>query len=150
MEVACERDAELIARLSKLPEAMVLAYFWSLVRQDVDRSTLLMQLTHVVIGRPPDWNKKAIRMAHEQRRHSSRLKVDSHQCFACRDVSHRHYFHHIVEVQNGGSNDVRNLVPLCFRCHQVLHPWLTVEPEPVVVSDFESLRSIMGRVDFGR
>lgn len=32
--------------------------------------------------------------------------------------------HHIVALKNGGTNRPHNIVTLCDRCHQVIHPWL--------------------------
>ena len=51
------------------------------------------------------------------------------QCWACSgwaDV----FNHHIVQLQNGGTNHHRNLVRICGECHRVIHPWLRKPSEP--------------------
>jgi biotin operon repressor len=54
------------------------------------------------------------------------LKRDQHRCQECR----RHQgvwsgldlqVHHILPVENGGGNDITNLVTVCNRCHWRLH-----------------------------
>jgi hypothetical protein len=32
--------------------------------------------------------------------------------------------HHIVQLQNGGTNGHQNLIPLCNMCHEEVHPWM--------------------------
>lgn len=32
--------------------------------------------------------------------------------------------HHIIELQYGGSNSPKNIVPICSKCHSKVHPWL--------------------------
>lgn len=34
--------------------------------------------------------------------------------------------HHVIQIQNGGRNEKKNLVPLCDGCHGQIHPWLDV------------------------
>jgi 5-methylcytosine-specific restriction endonuclease McrA len=46
------------------------------------------------------------------------------ECFACLSRDWMTYWHHVVQVQHGGDNDPRNLVSICHRCHQRVHPWL--------------------------
>ena len=44
------------------------------------------------------------------------------RCFACNTQSkHRH---HIILIKYGGTNDPRNIEPLCERCHRIIHPHL--------------------------
>ena len=139
---------EITARLCQLPEEQVLHWFWLMERQDAPRFELLEQLSTVVIQRPDDWDRAAIRREHERNVSAELFKrYDTSACFSCR-VSRRVYFHHVIEVQNGGSNTWRNLVPICFPCHQVLHPWLKVEPPSYSVHGWESVGDI-GRRTLG-
>lgn len=32
--------------------------------------------------------------------------------------------HHILPIKDGGQNAKRNLVSLCKRCHEFIHPWM--------------------------
>ncbi len=32
--------------------------------------------------------------------------------------------HHVIQIQHGGRNDKRNLVPICNDCHCKIHPWM--------------------------
>lgn len=102
------------------PEARILAYFWTMVRADADRLDLLRQLASVKVQRPPDWDRAAVRA-------TSRRHLQVNQCFGCRTGSRRLYWHHIIEVQYGGSNIADNLVAICLRCHATVHPWLPAE-----------------------
>tara|TARA_B100000749_G_scaffold257283_1_gene226519 strand:- start:980 stop:1393 length:414 start_codon:yes stop_codon:yes gene_type:complete len=44
-------------------------------------------------------------------------------CFVCGepDVTQRH---HIIQIQNGGRNCKRNVIPICNKCHSRIHPWM--------------------------
>jgi hypothetical protein len=137
-------DADLVSRLSALPEPHVLNYFWMMRREGVPALELLAQLSKVRIKRPASWNPAKIRKQHEAG--DGMGPADKQQCFGCTATNRRLYSHHIVEVFHGGSNDVRNKVALCFGCHKTLHPWLTEEPPPSHVNGFESLYDIAKRV----
>lgn len=138
-------DPAVVARLSALQEERILDYFWLMVRGEaVDRLGLLLQITPVVVQRPAEWSYAAIRREHESYRPAFGVKLDRKRCFAC-DAGHRTlYFHHIIEVHHGGSNTLRNQVPLCFACHQFLHPWLK-DPDPVVGTALEVVAAIAPR-----
>lgn len=144
---ATEIDAAIVERLKAMPEHLILAYFWLMYRKGAERLPLLLQLSKVVVERPATWDRAQVRREHEQWVKHRPMVIDTRMCFACGDTGHRHYFHHILEVQHGGSNTGRNLVPLCFACHQYLHPWLTEEPASVPQrgsgSGFESLHDIL-------
>lgn len=32
--------------------------------------------------------------------------------------------HHIIQIQNGGRNEKRNIISLCIPCHAEIHPWM--------------------------
>lgn len=140
-------ETDMIARLQALPENRILDYFWMVYRNGDsvanDTLELLSQMGRVHVLRPVSWNPAVIRKEHER---GARSSYQERKCFACHNTKHRLYSHHVLEVYHGGSNDPRNQVPLCFICHQKLHPWLTVEPEPYRVKGFESLYRIAKRV----
>jgi 5-methylcytosine-specific restriction endonuclease McrA len=131
-------DADIITRLSALEEPWILSYFWDVIRRGADHMAALVQLTQVTVQRPAAWAPDAVRSAHQ---HGPR-GIATRQCFGCR-AERKLYVHHVIEIQHGGSNDPRNRVPLCFSCHQRLHPWLQDEPAR---HEFESVREIMPRV----
>jgi 5-methylcytosine-specific restriction endonuclease McrA len=131
----------LVARLSTYPQERVLNYFWHVMRQlarehTTERLFMLGLVGEVTIARPLTWDYAAIRREHEQ---GPRRTLHRHQCFVCAAPGPL-YLHHIVEVHHGGDNHPRNLVPLCFRCHQALHPWLI---PPAHTSNWVPLRAIM-------
>lgn len=43
-------------------------------------------------------------------------------CFVCGGMATVR--HHIITLQNGGTNNRRNVVSLCAPCHALIHPWL--------------------------
>lgn len=102
------------------PEESILAYFWDSVRAGTDRTALLRQLAPVVVKRPPEWSSADVRLEHEQGKHPRQPD----RCFACRTGDRRLYWHHIIAIQHGGSNDDHNQVAICLRCHADVHPWL--------------------------
>lgn len=144
------RRSELVQQLSRMSEAHALNVFWAFVSQPnigtPERLSALFMCSVVTIQRPPEWDRAAIRRAHEQQSsQTSTIQPDHRRCFAC-EASHTGplYRHHIVEIQNGGSNSARNQVPLCFDCHQFIHPWLRNTPAPPRQrpNGFESLGEI--------
>jgi len=56
---------------------------------------------------------------HKQIQHD---RLFARPCFACgSSCDHRH---HIIQLQNGGDNHKRNVVPICLPCHTKIHPWM--------------------------
>jgi hypothetical protein len=125
-----------------LPEAYALEWFWLMARYWPDRLGLLLLMTHVVIERPADWDFAAVRRDHENGiTEPPGVRISRELCFACYSGSFL-YLHHIIEVQNGGSNWHRNKVAVCFGCHKYLHPWLTAEPPRRRTGGFQSAAEI--------
>jgi hypothetical protein len=52
-------------------------------------------------------------------------------CWVCH-VAKATCRHHIIQVQHGGGNDNRNIVPLCDGCHAEVHPWMDASAHPMV------------------
>jgi 5-methylcytosine-specific restriction endonuclease McrA len=52
-------------------------------------------------------------------------------CWVCRsaDATARH---HIIQVQHGGGNDGRNIIPICDGCHAEVHHWMDASDHPIV------------------
>lgn len=102
------------------PEVAVLDEFWRRVRKDVDRLELLRELSDIVLERPAGWNPLDVR----QGTMATIATLTAEQCFVCYSGERRLYWHHIIQVQHGGSETPRNLVCICHRCHKLIHPWL--------------------------
>lgn len=107
--------------VTKWDEDRVLDYFWLMASERGDRLDLLKQLGAVQLERPSEWDAASVRQAIAGVRIT--LTADS-GCFTCLSQERRIHWHHVIWVTHGGSNNPRNLVPLCHRCHRELHPWL--------------------------
>lgn len=81
-----------------------------------ERPAALAVLAEVEIARPPDWDREAQRVVPP-------MTYDE-GCFVCLSLARRLYWHHVVWVSHGGSNDRWNLVKLCHEHHRGVHPWL--------------------------
>lgn len=111
--------------LLSLTEEEIADGFWREVRVGADRLTLLRSFAEVAIVRPPGWDYLGIRAE----AHIHKLKAQG--CFVC-GRNDGIDWHHVVQVQHGGSNYVRNRVPLCGACHRAVHPWMGDEPRRTV------------------
>jgi len=56
-----------------------------------------------------------------------RLQIDKYTCQGCGAEATKQNVHHIVPLHSGGSNEIKNLITLCDRCHRQIHPWLDEE-----------------------
>ena len=104
-----------------LTEIQAVNEFWHQCRQEgADKLALLRAFGEIAIIRSIDWNPERIRAEFQT------LWVKDVGCFACgKDAT---VWHHIIQIQHGGSNYVRNRVPLCEACHGSIHPWLEKRP----------------------
>lgn len=83
-----------------------------------DRLGALKRFAEVAIVREAGWNPAEIRATSQVRN----LRADA--CFACRHNGRVLAWHHVIQIQHGGSNYLRNRVALCAPCHADIHPWL--------------------------
>lgn len=95
-----------------------IAEFWERVTRTlgiVERLLLLQEFAERLVYREQSYS--AIRKG------SPGIKRPRGMCWACqsRKAEHRH---HIVQVQHGGRNVLKNIVCLCRGCHAVVHPWM--------------------------
>lgn len=109
-----------------ISEDAALQVFWNSVCpvDAAERVAVLRTFAEVAIERPAGWDPKAIRAEADQQQHR-RGAV----CLACRHADRPIDWHHVIQIQHGGSNTVRNRVPLCEICHARVHPWLPA-PDP--------------------
>jgi len=105
---------------SLVPEECWLDYFYAAVRMHGDRVELLRKLSDVALLHPRELDNAAIRLTAR----SATFLLRAEQCFCCLTAERCLYWHHIIQVQHGGSNSPRNFVRLCKACHRRVHPWL--------------------------
>jgi 5-methylcytosine-specific restriction endonuclease McrA len=129
-------EEDLGRRLSALSEDRVLDWFWTMARSDCDRRWLLRVVAdRVVIGRKVTWNRRDVRREHRAKcggeyGDSAAVKLTyADGCFSC-GRGDELAPHHIIQIQHGGSNTLRNRVPLCPTCHRTVHPWMTEPKRP--------------------
>jgi hypothetical protein len=99
-------------------------YFKSNPRYSIDRINMLKKYADFVIH-----YKKSVLLS-ERRKEFNKRKFalvdgnDSNKwiCFVCHEKAECR--HHIIQLQNGGLNSRKNLVPLCHCCHKKIHPWM--------------------------
>ena|ERR1035437_1160129 len=74
------------------------------------------------------WVTKTKLLAMRKEFEGMKKKIDLNQvvCYVCSGrADHRH---HVVPLSRGGSNALRNLIPLCNKHHEAVHPWLNAVP----------------------
>ena len=126
--------------VSRWPEEQILDYFWSMVGEGANRLALLQQLSGVAVERPATWNTADVRAR------AAQLTLTADACFACSHQERRLFWHHVIEVQHGGSSSPRNMAALCFECHQAIHPWLTA---PLASSTWTSVADLAAATKAG-
>lgn len=104
-------------------ETQALVKFWRLYTEGRDRLELLNRYAAIVINRPRDWDYAGVRAERARAWQAS-------ECFCCRHRDRVCHWHHIIQVQNGGSNHSLNIVGLCGLCHARVHPWLPKQATP--------------------
>ncbi len=110
----CARETLAISESAALDE------FWAEAgRPDAEARLLVLRaFAEIAIAREDGWNTEAIRAA------SSNHGLSADRCFACYSADRSLQWHHVIQIQYGGSNALRNRVSLCSVCHSAVHPWL--------------------------
>lgn len=110
------------ARNFGVTEETALNDFWAAAAvPGADRLALLKAIAEIAVVRPKDWDFEA------ERANADKHSLWADQCFACRQFV-AIAWHHIIQLQHGGSNYARNRVALCGTCHATVHPWLVGTP----------------------
>lgn len=104
-----------------ITEEIAINEFWRQSRGGCDRLALLRAYAELAIIRSVGWNPKEIRAQ------AGDNLLSRAECFAC-GASRECHLHHVIQIQHGGSNYLRNRVPLCELCHHAVHPWLGEAP----------------------
>ena len=103
-------------------EVRLIDAYWQRMPNTHDTIAVLREYARYRIERPADWDVRQVR--DEVVRDTVRLYAG--ECFACHTHDRRLYWHHVIPIARGGSNYLRNRVPLCLRCHHEIYPWLPV------------------------
>ena len=98
--------------------------FWGTVWQRQNRIGILREYAAIEV-------ESYHRYLDVRRGHGSPAAHLAGRCFACGSQPKRLHIHHIIQVQHGGRNTEKNLVPICGKCHRAIHPWMHKE-QPVV------------------
>lgn len=107
-------DPELLS----ISEPLALDEFWAASRDEAtDRLKLLRAFAEIAIVRPASWDQRSVRA------HAGDHTLAANGCFAC-GARRGCAWHHVIQIQHGGSNYLRNLVSVCEACHLEIHPWL--------------------------
>lgn len=97
-------------------EADALDQFYREAEQD--RLGALKRFAELAIVRPAEWDYAEIRTRSQEH------YLRAGECFGCKASDRGLAWHHIIQIQFGGSNFLRNRVALCDACHAAIHPWL--------------------------
>jgi len=102
-------------------------HFWSQIRGGASRIDLLVKAA--------SWKAGGKSNYFSRRRSAPKFRGQKGaKCWSCQQEPPKH-LHHIIQLQYGGRNSPRNLVPLCKYCHAIIHPWLRKDAHPVIAPD---------------
>jgi len=93
-----------------------LEYFWARINT-CNRMRLLKELAEVKIH-----NKKSYKQRLEDFKKITCQR--SKKCFIVKCNNKTNARHHIILLKHGGKNTARNLLTLCDKHHEQVHPWL--------------------------
>jgi 5-methylcytosine-specific restriction endonuclease McrA len=107
---------------------------WKATPVGPDRLGLLVEWARVTVRARSDAELSMIRRGFNASKDEWRGHAGVGLCHACgRDGSR--VWHHIVQLQNGGTNSPNNLVKVCQPCHAVIHPFMPMtEEDPITAS----------------
>lgn len=107
---------------NKLKREVLKSNFNDGVKTQDQRLRLLVNYSQIIIGNPKNIFKKRIDFNDAKAKlHRSNRMINT-KCFVC--LGKANCRHHIIQLQNGGLNQKKNLVSLCNKCHSDIHPWL--------------------------
>lgn len=107
----------------QLTEEKALREFWAAAGDPaIDRLNVLRIFAEIAIVRPADWDYAGVRDGAGTNPNVTLFAATG--CFACGSSRQPMNWHHVIQVQYGGSNGLRNRVSICEPCHSVIHPWV--------------------------
>jgi 5-methylcytosine-specific restriction endonuclease McrA len=87
------------------------------------RLALLKKWAQVKVTRSHFQERTLDQMRAAANRSLSKPRGEIGQCWVCRKTALL-VCHHVIQLQNGGSNWHLNLEMICDACHAEIHPWL--------------------------
>lgn len=114
------RTAEQALSKSREPK-VYLDMFWAAVDGATKAKRLDLLRAMGAIKPERGWEKPEKRRR-EMRKHFTFALIDfpaEAPCFVCGGPWHHR--HHVLNIQHGGGNSRRNIVPLCKPCHHAVH-----------------------------
>lgn len=121
-------EAPVAREIWHVTEEQALAMFYRDINAEgVDRLLVLRTYAEIAIERDADWNPADVRAQWDATRHAVSARLCAQNCFGCLSGDRALSWHHIIQIQHGGTNTVRNLTSLCDHCHRVIHPWMPAE-----------------------
>jgi 5-methylcytosine-specific restriction endonuclease McrA len=106
---------------------------WKATPYGPDRLRLLVEWARVSLRGRSASDLSVIRRAFNASKDQWRGHAGVGKCHACERIGDR-VWHHIVQLQNGGSNSPKNLVKVCLPCHAVIHPFLPMTDEDPITA----------------
>jgi hypothetical protein len=104
---------------------------WKATSVGPERLGLLVEWAHVIITEMSARGLADRRRAFNASKDEWRGDAGEGWCAACGQRGPR-VWHHIVQLQYGGTNSPKNLVRVCRPCHAVIHPHLPMtEEDPI-------------------
>jgi 5-methylcytosine-specific restriction endonuclease McrA len=136
-----------VTRVTTLSERHALDCFWDAIRGHADKLHMLREMARVEVLRPDEWDRLHVRATAD----ATTVMLFARECFCCGGQSPKLVWHHVIQVQHGGSNSAGNLVALCFGCHSNVHPWLVPQPNASRArgwfSPSDLMRQMWGRLE---
>lgn len=114
-----------------------LKHFWLRAAKGEHRLGLLKQYARILVHGPQQYAR--VRRARRFTRPTA-----GGTCWACQRNTKKLVCHHIVQVQHGGRNVLKNLVWLCKGCHAEIHPWLAKRAK-IVAPEFDAAPRLVRR-----
>lgn len=106
---------------------------WRVTPFGPERLRLLVEWAHVIVAERSARNLSIARRAFNASK-EWRGDAGTGMCGACGRTGERAW-HHIVQLQYGGTNSPKNLVKVCRPCHAVIHPHIPMtEEDPITAA----------------
>jgi 5-methylcytosine-specific restriction endonuclease McrA len=128
-------------RVTTLSERHALDCFWDAIRGHADKLHMLREMARVEVLRPDEWDRLHVRATAD----ATTSMLFAHECFCCGGQSRTYVWHHVIQIQHGGSNAAGNFVALCFGCHSDVHPWLVPQPNASRARGWYSVADLIPR-----
>jgi len=132
--------------VTKLPEAVLLDWFWAAAAERHERLELLQKIALVVVPRANVSQGEWTQRVRDETQHTIRGLRRELGCFCCFARGREMHWHHVVAVSHGGSAEARNLVRVCVACHARVHPWLGFSTVTLADEPMEAIGDILRRM----